>query len=83
MYLTHNCPRLLSMIVGPARAIWVTTQIGGDAVYRGAGIVVSHGEVVGKSNDSGEVTAKLITSREGGCRGATVENERAQALWSC
>ena len=66
---------------GTSPSDWVTTQIGGDAVYRGAGIVVSHGEVVGKSNDSGEVTAKLVASREGGCRGAMVENDRAQALW--
>jgi len=66
---------------GTSQSDWVTTQIGGDAVYRGAGIVMSHGEVVGKSTDSGEVTAKLIASREGGCRGAMVENERAQALW--
>ena len=56
-------------------------QIGGDIVYRGAGIVMSHGEVVGRSSDSGEVTAKLIASRNGGCREATVENEREQALW--
>ena len=43
---------------GTSQSDWVTTQIGGDAVYRGAGIVMSHGEVVGKSTDSGEVTAK-------------------------
>ncbi len=66
---------------GTSQSDWVTTQIGGDAVYRGAGIVMSHGEVVGRSTDSGEVTAKLIASRDGGCRGSIVENDRAQALW--
>lgn len=66
---------------GTSQSDWVTMQIGGDVVYRGAGIVMSHGAVVGKSTDAGEVTAKLIASRDGGCEGAMVENERAQALW--
>ena len=66
---------------GTSQSDWVTMQIGGDVVYRGAGIVMSHGEVVGKPTDAGEVTAKLIASRDGGCGGAIVENEQAQALW--
>jgi hypothetical protein len=66
---------------GTSQSDWVTTQIGGDIVYRGAGIVMSRGEVVGKSTDSGEVTAKLIASRVGGCRGAMDEKEPDQALW--
>ena len=66
---------------GTSQSDWVTVQIGGDAVYRGAGMVMSDSHVVGKSTATGDVTAKLIASREGGCRGAVAGNDRKQALW--
>ncbi len=62
---------------GTSPADWVTLQIGGDAVFRGNGTVMTDGQVVGKSTIGGAVTAKLIASRDGGCGG----NGREQALW--
>jgi hypothetical protein len=66
---------------GTTTADWVTVQIGGDAVYRGNGTVMTDGRVVGKSTVGGDVTAKLIASRDGVFRGATAANDREQALW--
>ncbi len=67
---------------GTSPSDWITVQIGGDAVYRGAGIVMSpDARVVGKSTAAGAVTAKLTASREGGCRGAVSGDDREQALW--
>ena len=65
---------------GTTTADWVTVQIGGDAVYRGNGTVMTDGQVVGKSTVGGDVTAKLIASRDGVCRGAKAANDREQAL---
>ncbi|MGA3316048.1 MAG: hypothetical protein ABSC64_06365 [Candidatus Korobacteraceae bacterium] len=66
---------------GTTPADWVTVQIGGDVVYRGNGTVMTDGQVVGKSTIGGEVTAKLIASRDGACHGAAAANDREQALW--
>jgi hypothetical protein len=67
---------------GTTESDWVTVQIGGDVVYRGAGIVMSpNSQMVGKSNGGGDVTAKLIASRERGCGGALADDDREQALW--
>jgi len=66
---------------GTTPADWVTVQIGGDVVYRGNGTVMTDGQVVGKSTLGGDVTAKLIASRDGVCRGAAADNDREQALW--
>ncbi len=66
---------------GTTSADWVTLQIGGDAVFRGNGTVITDGEVVGKSTIGGDTTAKLIASRERGCGGATAGDDREQALW--
>ncbi len=67
---------------GTTPSDWVTVQIGGDVVYRGAGIVMSPGsQVVGKSTSGGDVTARLIASRERGCGGAAADDECEQALW--
>ncbi len=66
---------------GTTPADWVTVQIGGDAVYRGNGTVMTDGQVVGKSTVGGDVTAKLIASRDGACRGAVAADDREQALW--
>ena len=67
---------------GTSESDWVTVQIGGDVVYRGAGIVVSpDNQVVGKASDRGDVTGKMLASRDGGCRGAVAGNDREQALW--
>jgi hypothetical protein len=62
---------------GTSPADWVTLQIGGGAVFRGNGTVMTDGQVMGKSTIAGAVTAKLIASRDGGCGG----NDREQALW--
>ncbi len=66
---------------GTTPADWVTVQIGGDVVYRGNGTVMTDDRVVGKATIGGEVTAKLIASRDRGCGGSTAENDRDQALW--
>ncbi len=67
---------------GTSESDWVTVQIGGDAVYRGAEMVMSpDGQVVGKSTVAGDVTAKPLASRDGGCRGVVAGNDRPQALW--
>jgi hypothetical protein len=66
---------------GTSESDWVTVQIGGDVVYRGGRIVMSDGQVVGKATIAGEVTAKLLASRDGGCRGAIADNDREQAVW--
>ncbi len=62
---------------GTTPADWVTVQVGGDAVFRGNGTVMTDGQVVGKSTIGGDTTAKLIASRDRGCGG----NDREQALW--
>jgi hypothetical protein len=66
---------------GTTTSDWVTVQIGGAAVYRGNGTVTTDGQVVGKSTLGGEVTAKLIASGDGACRGTAAGNDREQALW--
>jgi hypothetical protein len=66
---------------GTSPSDWATVQIGGAGVYRGDGTVVSYGQLVGKATASGEVTAKLIASRERGCRGAVDGDDQEQALW--
>ena len=67
---------------GTSESDWVTVQIGGDVVYRGAGTVLSSdSQVVGRATLAGAVTAKLIASKEGGCRGALADDDREQALW--
>ena len=42
---------------------------------------MTDGQVVGKSTIGGDVTAKLIASRDGACRGAMAGDDREQALW--
>ena len=66
---------------GTSPSDWVTVQIGGAAVYRGNGTVMSDGKVVGQSTDAGDVTAKLIASRDGTCGGEKAASDREQALW--
>ena len=50
-------------------------------MYRGNGTVMTDSQVVGKSTIGGEVTAKLIASRDGACSGAIAGDDREQALW--
>ncbi len=67
---------------GTTPADWTTIQVGGDAVYRGSGQVVSRDDrVVGSATVGGDVTAKLAAVPERGCRGAIDGNDREQALW--
>ena len=66
---------------GTPQAAWTTTQIGGDAVYRGGGPVMDGafgrvGEPV-----SGGVLDRLNANPEGGCRGAEDASGSPQALW--
>jgi hypothetical protein len=56
--------------------------VGGDAVYRGDGKVISpDNRVVGSANVGGEVTAKLMAVPDRGCRGPIEGNDREQSLW--
>jgi len=67
---------------GTSTADWTTIQVGGDAVYRGNGQVISpENKVVGNATIGGDVTAKLSAVPERGCRGAIESNDREQALW--
>ena len=61
---------------------WTTVQVGGDAVYRGGGTVISpDNRVVGSANVGGDVTAKLTAVPDRGCRGPIEGNDREQSLW--
>jgi hypothetical protein len=66
---------------GTSPSDWNTVQIGGAGVFRGDGTVTLDGLVVGKTTHAGEVTAKLIASRQRGCRDGAAGNDREQALW--
>jgi len=67
---------------GTTESDWVIMQIGGDAVFRGARVVMSSGsQVVGNSTAAGDVTAKPLASREGGCRGMVVGNDQQQVFF--
>ena len=59
---------------------YVTTQIGGDVVYRGGGHVERHGLVVGEPAPGG-VLAPVSSNPEGQCRGDVAGNDAPQALW--
>jgi hypothetical protein len=67
---------------GTSIADWTTVQVGGDAVYRGDGKVISpDNRVVGSATVGGDVTAKLAAVPERGCRGSIEGNDRDQSLW--
>lgn len=67
---------------GTSIADWTTVQVGGDAVYRGDGKVISpDNRVVGSATVGGDVTAKLVAVPERGCRGSIEGNDREQSLW--
>lgn len=65
---------------GTSTSDWVTVQIGGAAVYRGNGKVMDGADIVGKTTDGGDVTAKPLPSKTAGCRGAPPESPE-QAFW--
>ena len=67
---------------GTSIADWTTVQVGGDAVYRGDGTVISpDNRVVGSATVGGDVTAKLAAVPDLGCRGSIEGNDRPQSLW--
>ena len=67
---------------GTSIADWTTVQVGGDAVYRRDGKVISpYAQVVGSATIGGDVTAKLTAVPDRGCRGSIEGNDRAQSLW--
>jgi hypothetical protein len=67
---------------GTSIADWTTVQVGGDAVYRGDGKVISpDNRVVGSATVGGDVTAKLTAVPDRGCRGPIEGNDREQSLW--
>jgi hypothetical protein len=70
--------------MGPDRATpqgaWTTTQIGGDAVYRGGGPVEGAFGRVGRPVYDG-VLDQLNANPDGGCRAAIDSNDAPQALW--
>lgn len=66
---------------GTSPADWNTIQIGGDVVYRGAGLVFSkYNEAVGKATVGGAVTAHLQAVPAAGCHDG-FDASRGQALW--
>jgi len=67
---------------GTSIADWTTVQVGGEAVYRGSGQVITpDNRVVGSANVGGDVTAKLAAVPDRGCRGPIEGNDREQSLW--
>lgn len=66
---------------GTPETAWTTTQIGGDAVYRGGGPVMggAFGQV-GEPVNNG-VLDHPNANPDGGCRGAEDANSSPQALW--
>ena len=46
---------------------WNTTQVGGQGVYRGGGIVVSGPDVVARASSVGEVFGKPIAAPKSPC----------------
>ena len=60
---------------------WNTVQVGGQAVYRGAGIVMSGPEIVGRASDTGLVTAMPAPAKGSPCSRETAANQREQAFW--
>jgi hypothetical protein len=61
---------------GTPASAWVTTQIGGDTVYRGGGHVVNAGQIVGEP-----VGGEAVLGRVSECSGAVNDNDQLQALW--
>lgn len=67
---------------GTSIADWTTVQVGGDAVYRRDGKVISwDNQVVGSATLGGSVTARLLAVPDRGCRGPIDGNDGQQALW--
>jgi hypothetical protein len=71
-------------LIGPDRGTpedaWTTTQIGGDAVYRGGGPVEGPQGKVGIPVYDG-VLVRLSANPDRGCRSEADANEAPQALW--
>jgi hypothetical protein len=65
---------------GTPQDAWTTTQIGGDAVYRGGGAVEGAFGRVGTPVYDG-VLDQLNANPDGGCRAAVDSNDAPQALW--
>lgn len=65
---------------GTPSSAWVTDQVGGETVYRGAGHLMSGNQIVGESVSDG-VLVRVTASTGSGCRGAVAGNDWPQALW--
>jgi hypothetical protein len=65
---------------GTPETAWTTTQVGGDAVYRGGGQVEGANGIVGEPV-AGGVLSHLYANEQGGCRGPINANDALQALW--
>ncbi len=59
---------------------WNTTQVGGQAVYRGDGVVMEGAEVVGKASSVGEVFGRPKTWPRSPCAGDHVD-DTVQSFW--
>jgi hypothetical protein len=66
---------------GTSSSDWSTVQVGGAAVYRGDGTVRSAMEIVGKTTDSGAVSARLMPASKQGCPDDPANDESEQSLW--
>ena len=66
---------------GSSLYVNTTTQIGGEAVYRGGGHVMDGHTVVGEPVNDEDVVGRVRPNTDGNCRGAIDGNDRPQALW--
>ena len=60
---------------------WNTVQVGGQGVYRGAGIVMSGPDVVGRASDTGLVTGRPTASPNSPCARDIAASKAEQSLW--
>ncbi|MGB9245543.1 MAG: hypothetical protein WCC03_19500 [Candidatus Acidiferrales bacterium] len=66
---------------GVALAVYETTQVGGEVVYRGGGHVMDGREIVGEPVDDAGVLVRVRANPDRNCRGTIDGNDRVQALW--
>jgi len=66
--------------VGTPASLWITTQVGGDVVNRGRGIVANSGGIVGKPAANG-VLVKVLPNPKAGCPNAGEGDFQLQSLW--
>jgi hypothetical protein len=83
MLAVHNAELPTNLIddFGSTIHDWNTTQVGGQGVYRGDGVVVSGQEVVAKASSIGEVTGRPILSSPHSRCAHDGAADRDQSFW--